>query len=170
MKHTPTDAEIAVFVTRVNRRGPLLVPKLGRCWVWTGSLYANGYGRFWWRSKHIRAHRFAYIIWIDDELPADLNVLHRCDNPPCVRPKHIYGGDKQDNSDDMWERERGALGFDFPYTKLSDDDVRYIRARHELSESRGPGIKGTASKLAEQFGVHPNTIRRIWKSQRRKRV
>lgn len=75
------------------------------CWVWTGKTNSSGYGYFCRNSRTIFAHRFAYELWNKTQL---VNwCLHKCDNPPCVNPAHLYDGTPQDNADDRVKRGRG---------------------------------------------------------------
>ena len=75
------------------------------CWVWTGSLMTRGYGRLWVKGRREGAHRVAYEIAYG---PFDkaLRVLHHCDNPPCVRPKHLFLGTQLDNMRDAARKGR----------------------------------------------------------------
>jgi hypothetical protein len=56
------------------------------CWLWQGKPN-RGYGEFSLKHKSLRAHRVSYIIH-NGEIPDELNVLHKCDNPLCVNPAH----------------------------------------------------------------------------------
>lgn len=84
------------------------VRKSDGCWEWTASVNAKGYGRFGVTSRHIvAAHRFAYELVVGP-IPDDQWVLHRCDNPRCVRPDHLFTGSPLDNSTDMVSKGRGS--------------------------------------------------------------
>lgn len=71
------------------------------CWEWTGSRTEYGYGVMWWDGKLQLTHRLA--IGLDNELFA----CHKCDNPPCVNPNHIFSGTAKDNIHDMISKGRG---------------------------------------------------------------
>lgn len=73
------------------------------CWYWRGSKTSAGYGRFFVKRHSIYAHRFAYFIHFGELDPA-LEVLHECDNPPCVRPGHLRQGTHEMNMADAHER------------------------------------------------------------------
>lgn len=77
------------------------------CWKWTGATDSDGYGKVRRAGAFVRAHRFAWIVTHGD-IPAGLMVCHRCDNPPCVRPDHLFLGTAGDNSRDAESKGRLA--------------------------------------------------------------
>ena len=84
------------------------------CWIWTdcmstGDSRGTGYGRFWLRGKTLRAHRVAWELY-RGPIPDGLHVLHRCDNPSCVRPDHLWLGTTGDNNVDRDAKGRGNCG------------------------------------------------------------
>jgi len=95
---------------RVDKNGPIPPhrPGLGPCWPWTGSVDAKGYGTIRVGEKIQKAHRVAYVLAngsIPDDKPM---VCHRCDNPPCCRPEHLFAGTAVDNGKDMAAKGRSA--------------------------------------------------------------
>ena len=80
------------------------VKKTPACWVWAGVTFRNGYGQF---GRHSLAHRIAWELMYGP-IPAGLCVLHRCDNPPCVRPDHLFLGTVADNNHDMCAKGRNG--------------------------------------------------------------
>lgn len=76
-----------------------------QCWVWQGSRCRGGYAQIERDGKRILVHRYAYIL-THGAVPDGLDVLHKCDNPPCVRPRHLFAGTHQDNMDDMVAKGR----------------------------------------------------------------
>jgi len=115
------------------------------CWLWTGSTNTFGYGITQWAGRLQRAHRLA---WQEESgsIPAEKFVLHRCDNPPCVNPRHLWLGSKRENSADMVAKgrckSRGPGGERHGTAKLTEADVWAIRQ-----------AEGTHRAIAAQYGV-----------------
>ncbi len=86
------------FLQRIKFKGQIRRKKLGHCWDWTGRLSESGYGCFDAGGKGHRAHRISYKLFVGDT--HGLQVLHECDNPRCVRPKHLWLGTPADNAHD----------------------------------------------------------------------
>lgn len=77
------------------------------CWEWTGSKRGNGYGCLAVGGRQVGAHRVAWETQ-NGPIPEGLFVLHKCDNPPCVRPDHLFLGTAKDNAMDMARKGRAA--------------------------------------------------------------
>ena len=75
------------------------------CWLWTAALLLDGYGQIWLGQTMERAHRLSWIIHFGP-IPEGLCVLHTCDNPPCVRPGHLFLGTQLDNVRDAIRKGR----------------------------------------------------------------
>ena len=129
------------------------VDKSGDCWIWTSSSDPNGYGRLNVAGKPILAHRISWTLHCG-EITSDQHVLHRCDNPPCVRPDHLFIGDQAANNADMRAKHRFhpgvSRGEKHGCAVLTDEQVLEIRASREK-----------AQHLAERFGVSNRTVRDI---------
>lgn len=117
----------------------VLIPKerLDECWTWTGRPNSGGYGTLRVGGVSTPAHRASYETYVGP-IPAGLKVLHRCDNPPCIRPSHLFLGTRADNVADMLAkgRARHGRGEGLGQSKLREQDVRDIRRRRAEGESR----------------------------------
>ena len=129
------------------------------CWNWTGCKNSEGYGNLTIGSRSdgtrrtVKAHRASYAAFVG-EIPAGKDICHKCDNPSCVNPEHLFPGTEKDNVADM--DAKGRRGFvlseNHPKAKLTEKDV--IEAR----ELRKQGF--SYYKLAKMYGVYRETMRR----------
>lgn len=145
------EAMIAKFWQRV-RKGPY-------CWEWMGARTSYGYGAFYTQSLGhplSLAHRFSYEIHKGST--ADGVVRHRCDNPRCVNPAHLELGTQADNVRDSVERGRNARGEVNGHAKLTEPQVREIKA------ALATGAKHL--DLAKRFTVTRSLITLIANRQR----
>ncbi len=151
----------------------------GACWPWRGATL-RGYGKFNSRAlgRTFSAHRFAYEA-VRGPIPEGQNVLHRCDNPPCCNPDHLFLGTQADNVADMVAKGRGASGDRsgsrrhperlprgerHGMAKLSAEQVAEIRAT--------PMKRGMQRAFARRFGVSEATVSyilsgKVWKATAR---
>lgn len=79
------------------------------CWEWQGGKNHQGYGQLSFQCRKHMVHRLMYELHAGIKLPADLQACHRCDNPPCVNPDHIFVGDRKTNMSDCLEKGRHFL-------------------------------------------------------------
>lgn len=79
------------------------------CWNWTKSRTPEGYGHLHIHCKYWYAHRFSWVLHYGN-IPEHLHVLHKCDNPGCVNPEHLFLGTHQDNMHDRDLKGRGRHG------------------------------------------------------------
>jgi hypothetical protein len=159
------------------------------CWTWTGTRSRQGYGFFKLRGRMLKAHRCSYALTYG-EIPDDLFVCHRCDNPTCVRPDHLFLGTARDNTMDRDQKGRTARG-DRNGARLHPESFRrgkgYFTDRglhpqqgeangramlteEDVGEIRALLAQGTLSQatVAAKYSVSPSTIReiaagRLWK-------
>lgn len=75
------------------------------CWEWFGGRGESGHGRVYYQGKIIQAHHLSWILY-KGPIPIGLWVLHKCDNPPCVNPDHLWLGTHRDNMDDAKAKKR----------------------------------------------------------------
>ena len=125
------------------------------CWHWLGWKTPGGYGRFGFENKNWIVTRLMWSSFYG-YLPDEILVLHRCDNPSCVNPSHLFLGTIQDNIADCVAKNRHAKGEKKPFAKLNPKQVLAIRK--ELSE----GVKyGSLPILAAKYGVTAQTISNV---------
>lgn len=145
------------------------VKKTDGCWEWLGSKTSGGYGQLMVKGENgfrpVRAHRFSYQLHYG-KIPKGEGfhgtcILHHCDNPPCVNPKHLFPGTNRENIDDMKKKGRTAdrRGEKSGRAKLTWNDVRMIR---EI------GRNNTQSAITKIFKVDRSIIseiinNKIWK-------
>jgi hypothetical protein len=103
----------------------------------------------------LRAHRVSWAIHYG-QVPDDIQVLHRCDNPQCVNPSHLFLGDSTDNNRDTFAKGRQPIGEQHGGSKLKWDQVREIRRRWAGVQGKF-GIKA----LSRELGIHRKTFRDI---------
>lgn len=133
------------------------------CWLWTGAICSKKRGAYAIFTHKpaglatIRASRLAWRLFRREDA-GDLHVLHVCDNPACVNPEHLFLGTNAQNHADKVSKGRQYQGARHHHAKLSDEDVRAIRA-----DRRG------VNAIAEAYRVSHSTIseirsRKLWKS------
>ncbi len=126
------------------------------CWEWKLSRSTGGYGRWTYNNNHMYAHRVAYGITYGP-VPKGKRVLHRCDNPSCVNPAHLFLGTPAENSADMKKKGRQAFGERNSHAKLTPQNVIEIRARIQNG--------GMKAQIARDFNVSRCTIGAISKDR-----
>jgi hypothetical protein len=131
------------------------IRKTETCWVWIGGCHSNGYGSTIFRKKQMHAHRLSWEINCGP-IPDGMMVCHRCDNPPCVRPDHLFLGDAGDNSRDRTSKGRQYIrrGEDVPSAKLVGAQIKEIRLQFATGAF-------SQQALADAFGVSRRNIRLI---------
>jgi hypothetical protein len=107
------------------------IPEGDACLEWPRARALKGYGELTIQGKHRKAHRVAYEISVGP-IPKGMQVCHRCDNPACFRPSHLWAGSNADNSHDRELKGRGKRvnlphGIRHHSAKLTEDQVREIR-------------------------------------------
>lgn len=124
----------------------------GDCQVWRGCRNKYGYGQVGHKGKIVSAHRLAYFFRYGD-IPDGLQVLHRCDNPSCCNPDHLFLGTHNDNMKDMVAKKRNKffVGERHGMAILTESMVREIRDKcinHKL----------TKRAVAREYGVSDSCV------------
>ncbi len=134
------------FFNHIGRKTPT------GCILWAGKIERNGYGRMTAvragrdrKGREVAAHRVAYELMVGP-IPDGLDVLHRCDNRPCINPTHLFVGTNDDNVADMVRKGRQARGVRHHRAKLTEAAVTDIRRRYH-------GGTATQQQLAEEYGI-----------------
>ncbi len=118
------------------------------CWLWEGASHSKkGYGFFWDNisKEHTLAHRFSYKLFVGS-IPKGMCVCHRCDNPRCVNPRHLFLGTHADNMVDMVSKGRSTRGERAPEVKLTVEQVMEIKRTIQ-------GGEWNPRELATRYGV-----------------
>jgi len=131
------------------------------CWEWLAQKDKDGYGTFMLSSnkgqKRTRAHRYSWVLHFGD-VPKEKFVLHKCDNPPCINPNHLFLGTAKDNTQDMVKKHRYGYnnigGENHPNAKLNNQKVKQIK---ELWNSK----QYTQIELGRMFDVGNKQINLI---------
>jgi hypothetical protein len=127
-----------------------------QCWLWRGGRQSSGHGRFFvvddGRNTSVSANAFALLLHTGSR-PDGAYCLHRCDNPPCVNPAHLYWGTPQQNMDDMWARDRNRRGQDRVESKLTNEQVLEIRELVAAGTTR--------AETARLYGIALATVNEI---------
>lgn len=125
-------------------------PNEAGCWIWVGRLATGGYGRL--RRKE-RAHRVSYEAFVGP-VPAGMWVLHSCDTPACVNPKHLRAGDRDANSEDRVQRRR---------VPQRHPDALIVKAMEMLASgvSQGKTAKALAVPQSYVSKINAGKMRRL---------
>lgn len=134
----------------LSERFWLYVKKNDDCWQWLSYKDNNGYGRINYGGKPFLAHRLSYMLKFGD-IPDGRVVCHRCDNPECTNPEHLFLGTQADNVTDMHNKgranKRGLKGSAHNQARLTEGDVRAIR-----------GSELSCAELADKFKMSRTNI------------
>jgi len=148
-------AALSASVIRRLNLGVTVTPS--GCWEWQGARIPKGYGYMSVSAvkgvpKHVYVHRLAWEV-TNGPIPPDKHVCHRCDNPPCINPDHLWLGTNVENRHDSIAKRRWARGEWAGPAKLTDATVLAIRA------DRRAGL--TLKEIAAEHGVPYKTVDKI---------
>lgn len=157
MKYQTINGLSHSYLQRLKNRISSNVKRNGRCIEWQGSLSDNGYGRINVGGRHNRVHRVVYELYCEP-IPEGEYICHRCDNPRCCNPDHLFAGTPKQNSRDMLSKGRHktfaqgeVAGEKNPRALLTAADVCQIRKQYAVGNV-------TLKQLASEYGVHFDTI------------
>lgn len=134
------------------------------CWIWKKGKTPQGYPCFYSlcprTNKRIDlAHRFSFSLF-NGSIPDGMMICHKCDNPSCVNPDHLFAGTHDDNMKDKVKKKRQIHGPMMHNAKLNWKLVRKFRNEYLLGNS--------CTQLSKKYGYHESTIadvvkKRSWK-------
>ena len=126
------------------------VNKTDTCWLWTSGCQQSGHGRFYVNNTKVYAHRASWFL-AGNTIPEGHIIRHKCRSKNCVNPEHLETGTYAENSADMIRDGTSLRGSKNHANKLTEDQVRVIKARSKENQVR----------LGKEFGVRQSTIYNI---------
>lgn len=144
---------------RFNAKIQKLNEKNGGCWIWTSAEDKNGYGKFCYYDKDnqtyhdVRAHRYSWELRNGPISSSIILVCHKCDNPRCVNPDHLFLGDAEENMHDRDQKGRSSHGDKHYRAILKSNDIPVIR---DMIKNQIPLIT-----ITKTYGVSKSTITSI---------
>jgi hypothetical protein len=140
------------------------VIKSDGCWNWIGCRKKQGYGNIRVDGKTVMAHRVSWEM-VNGSIPDGLCVLHKCDNPSCVNPDHLFLGTKMDNHCDMVDKGRRAsfVGASNGRAKLTQEQVSVVKELYSTGRL-------TQREIGKLYGVTDVVVSyilsgKIWRSE-----
>lgn len=151
------------------------------CWNWIGcrvkTKYGLKYGLFQWKGRLRPAHCVSWEIE-NGPIPRGLWILHKCDNPPCIRPSHLFKGNHEANMADMVAKNRQARGSKVGYPSHRSHENRQMGEKHSFAKLTAEQAQQipllrqqslSQYEIARHFGVSRSTVQQVlrgasWKS------
>lgn len=144
------------FWSKVDVRGQ------NECWEWK-ACYRNKvpgfeYGAFWLNRRHQPASRVAWEL-TNGPMASGMFACHKCDNPGCCNPAHVFPGTNQENTADKVAKGRQVKGERVHTAKITEKDVLAIRAMRPPGKKAPTGLPGA---IAEKYGITKQYVSEIW--------
>ena len=128
------------------------------CWEWTAGKDDHGYGKLSnGKGRHVKTHRYSWALH-NGPIKKGLCILHKCDNPPCVNPEHLFAGTQLENIADMVSKSRHQIGSRNSRAVLTESKVRIIKSRLDKGHKQ--------QEIADAMGVARSLISLIKSGKR----
>ncbi len=157
--HTTKPRHIPNYTTRQIKgfwEGINILDK-NSCWEWKRSVNKDGYGRTGVAGQDLIAHRVAYFLHYNEN-PMQLVVCHKCDNPICCNPHHLFLGTNKENTLDMVSKGRNQIGENHIRAKITEEEVSKIKELYLTGNYHHPD-------LAKLFSISKRQIGRILRGE-----
>jgi hypothetical protein len=143
------------------------------CWLWSGCVQENGYGRITIRYRTQYTHRVAFEA-AGGVLVDGMDICHRCDIRRCCNPGHLFQGTRRDNVNDCVSKGRASKGYRHSILlrgELAGNSKLTWKQVKEIRRLKNRAGKGETNEIAKMFGVSSSTVRlivqnRIWKESK----
>ena len=149
------------FWSYVNKDFP------GTCWEWIGGKRDGGYGRYWFEGKAMPSHRYSYEL-LNGPVPDGYIICHKCDNPACCNPDHLFLGTNARNSADMVAKGRQSKGIEHAKAILPNRPKGINHANSVLTEEQVIEMrvlyetgKWFQRALAKRYNTSQATVQRV---------